>query len=201
MYSSLLRLPDPFHHVLGYSTPENTYNPLFDPEISAEERQPKFAAWVTSYFVHSRSARDPITPVRDLTKGILEQHKGNPAKKPTSANFTLADVSAAAEVVTTSHGDVFSFGEQARSVHETVRIRALFGDLNETFGPPTLPKVGISYIWCTESVWEAVLAMRLVQRDIASPPDYHYPARSVKFIALEGGNHFVSDEVANGVFH
>lgn len=188
------RLLDPPHHALGYPAPENAYSPLLDSEITAEERQLKFAAWITSYFVHSPSARNPVTPLRNLTRGILEQRNGNPAKKPTSTNFTVADVAAAAEVVSPSHGDVYSFGEHARLVHETVRIRALFGDLNETSGPPVLPKVGISYIWCTESIWETVLAMRYVQKDIESPPNYHYPARSVRFIALEGGNHFVRDQ-------
>ncbi|KAF8529854.1 Alpha/Beta hydrolase protein [Gautieria morchelliformis] len=179
---------DPPHAALGYPTPENSYNPLLDPEIRVEERQPRFMAWVSSYFVHSPSVRDPATPLRDLTNGLLEQRVMNPSKKSTAAHFTAP---AAIEVVSQRNGDMFALGEHARPVFEAVRTRAIFGNLNETYGPPVLPKVDISYIWCTDSVWEAVLAMRSLQQDIASPPDYHYPARSVRFIALEGGNHFI----------
>ena len=189
---------DPPLHALGYSTPENSYNPLFDPEIPVDKRQSKFEKWVSSYFVHSPSARDLATPVRDLMNGILEQRTPNSLRKATVTNFSPEDISASREVVSQGHGDGFSFGEHALPVHEAVRVRAIFGHLNETTGPPVLPEVDMSYIWCTESVWETVLAMRYLQHDIVSPPDYHYPARSVRFIAVEGGNHFVGDKTLTG---
>ena len=193
----LYSLSDPPYHALGYPTPANSYNPLFDFQISTEERHSKFGAWITSYFVHSPSARDPATPVGDLMKGILAQRETHPSKKPTTINITHDDtgISTGIEVISSGHGDLFSLEEYARPVHKTVCIRALFGDLNETSGPPVLPKVNISYIWCTESVWETVFAMRCLQQDIALPPDYHYSQRSVKFIPLEGGNHFVSNDM------
>lgn len=188
-------LIDPPHHALGYLAPENSYNPLFDPEIPMDNRQSKFGTWVSSYFIHSPSVQDLATPVRDLMKGPIEQRIPHPLKKATVTNFTSEDRLTIVEIVSQSHGDAFSFGEHARPVHEAVRIRAIFGNLNETSAPLVLPKVDISYIWCTESVWEAVLAMRLLQYDITSPPDHCYLARSVRFIPLEGGNHLVRNKL------
>jgi hypothetical protein len=182
------RLEDPPYAALGYPTPENSYNPLVDPDIPTEERQQRFVEWVSAYYVHSPFARNPTTPLRDLANGLLEQRVANPLRKSTAAHFK---VPAAIEVVSQRNGDIFALGEHARQVFEAVRNRAIFGNLNETYGPPVLPKVDISYLWCTESVWEAVLAMRALQQEISSPPAYHYPVRSVKFIPLEGGNHFV----------
>ncbi|KAF8591065.1 hypothetical protein K439DRAFT_1627154 [Ramaria rubella] len=181
---------DPPHHALGLPTPESAYNPLFDPEIPAEQRQGRFGEWVSSYFVHSPTILDPAVPLHNLMNGILEQRKTNPLKQATENNITPADKLAGLEVVSPTHGDPFSLLPHARPVHATVRIRAIFGNLNETSGPAVLPNVDISYIWATEAIWETVLAMRSVRDEVAKPPAHHYPARQVKFFALEGGNHF-----------
>ena len=191
--SSRIHVLDPANDTLGYPTPAHWYNPRSDPEISAEELRSKSMIWLSSYFAHSPSSRDPIMLMHDFMKGNLAQHEIHPSKKPTVMSPT--DISAGEEVISTGHGDLFSVRESARAVHETVRIRALFSDLNQTSGPPVLPKVDISYIWCTESIWQAVFTMRSLQQDIASPPDHHYLARSVRFMALEGGNHFVSNKI------
>ena len=184
---------DPSHQTLGYPSPANYHHPLFDPNIPSEERQVKLATWSSSYFIHSPSARDAATPVRDLMKGVLKQQETHPFKKPTVANLTPADISAGVEVVSSGHADLLSLGESARTVHEVVRIRTLFGNFNETPEPPIFPKVDISYIWGTESSWKAILGVRSLQQDIASSPTYN-STRSIRFIPLEGANHFVSNK-------
>jgi hypothetical protein len=182
-------LVDAPHHALGYRTPDNAYNPLFDPKIPAAQRQTRFRSWVTSYWVHSPATLDRDPSLRDPLIG-LEQHTPNPLKQTTQTNISAADVEAGFETISITHGDPIALLPQARPVHEDVRLRAIFGDLNGTSVPVSLPNVGISYIWCTQSVWETVLAARLLKEEIASPPGYHYTVRPVEFFALEG-NHYV----------
>lgn len=179
---------DPPHHALGYRTPKISYNPLFDEKLSDAQRHSKFVSWNSSYFIHSPSSLDLDSSLRDPIDG-LEQHTPDPLKPSTMNNISSADIGAGLDS-NALEGDTFLILPQARPVFQEIRLRAMFGDMNETSVPIALPKVAISYVWCTQSVWETVLAARLLKAEIASPPGYHYPIRRVKFFMLKG-NHFV----------
>lgn len=146
---------------------------------------------MTSYYSHSPTLLDAKTPVSRLLHGVLEKGKSNPAKSATINRFTPTDISKGLETVTKAHGDHFVILEENRPVHRRVLLKALFGDYNEGNAVMVLPNTHVSYIWCTESVWETPYAARSVQADIDSPPVHHYLQRSVKFFALEGANHYV----------
>lgn len=193
---SVALLIDPPNHALGYRKPKNSYNPLFDPTIPPAERQPTFKSWITSYFNHSPLALDTVSSC-NLMNG-LEQKTPDPSKQTTLARLSPAALQAGFEIVTPAHGDPFSLFEYAQPVHEDVRLRAIFGNPNGTSGPAALPNVEVSYIWCTQSTWETVLAARRLKAEIASPVGYF--ARPVTFFELDG-NHFVRRQCDHSIWN
>jgi len=182
---------DPPHHALGYPTPKDTYNPLFDQALPIHERHLRFSEWVSSYYSHSSAILDPKTSVDSLLNGLLEQRNGKSSKSPTITNLPAEDIAKGLETITPGHADAFLLLDQARPVHKHVRIRAIFGNYNQGNSPFVLPNTGISYIWATESVWETVFAMKSLEADVVNPASYYYLARPVKFFALQGGNHYM----------
>ncbi|KAF8524892.1 hypothetical protein BU17DRAFT_84452 [Hysterangium stoloniferum] len=176
-------------HAIGYPSPDSYY-PSWDAEIPPEERQLESWIWESSYFSYPQSLRDPNTPMCDLMSGVLAQRSPNPGKRATMSNIMSDDFAAGFEPATAENGDIFLLPHQARPVHRSVYMRALFRSLNEGNAPVLLPKVGISYVWGTESIWQCILAMKATEDDISSPPDCFHIPRRVKFFAIEGGNHF-----------
>ncbi|KIJ52567.1 hypothetical protein M422DRAFT_156437 [Sphaerobolus stellatus SS14] len=188
-YLKKIVIYDPPHHALGFPTPAGAYNPLFDEEIPLDQRQGKFSEWVSAYYLHPASVRDSKTPFNNIIN-VLEQKVSETSKPPTLTRIPPADLAKGLTRVTPEVADDFLLLDQARSIHKAIRIRALFGNHNEGNARLIFPNVGISYVWGTESIWEAVFAMKGVQEETVNPPAYHYLARTVKFFAIEGGNHW-----------
>ncbi|KIJ29430.1 hypothetical protein M422DRAFT_208887 [Sphaerobolus stellatus SS14] len=188
-YLKKIIIYDPPHHALGFPTPAGAYTPMFDEAIPRDQRQRKFSEWVSAYYLHPESIQDPKIPFNNIIN-ILEQKTPIPSKPTPLMSLSPADRAKGVTKVTPETADPFLVLDQARSVHKEMRIRALFGNYNEGNAPLILPNVGISYVWCTESIWSAVYAMKGVQEETVNPPEYHYLARTVKFFPIEGGNHW-----------
>ncbi|GJJ12676.1 hypothetical protein Clacol_006920 [Clathrus columnatus] len=181
-------------NTLGYSLPPTGYNPYYDKEIPESEREALFSIWVSSYYSHGSALMDPKTPISDLIDS-MEQRNGNPEKPPTLTRLTLDDVTKCVEKITPGHGDLFVIDDKHRSinqqVHRKLLLNAVFG--NDKEGPNAvmaLPNTKVSYIWCNEAHWEIPYAARMLQAELDSPPSGYHIKRPVKFIAVEGANHY-----------
>lgn len=176
------------YHAWGYPPEKDVYDPYYDPTIPDAQREQIFAGWVSSYYTHSSG---PLDPKASLMQGLEQKHP-NPAKPNTMSRFTPSEFSTIIEQTTNAHGDHFVLLDQHRHVHRENLYKVLFGNRNEPNAVEAFPDVNISYIWCTEAHWHPILGMRLVKADVESPPTGLHLQRKIKFVALEGGNHYVS---------
>lgn len=182
-------ISDPPFHVTGFPRPQGTWNPLWDPEIPVAERAGRFGVWISSYWKHSPEFIHKPTP--DLA--LLEQRNHNSAKLATVLRFTDDEVNRGVERVTYKNGDDFTVLEANRPVSLDMLRKLLFTSHDESKKP--LADIEVSYVFCTETYWEAYMTIPLVKAEMASPPPGYYLHRPVRFSWIEGCNHLVSSDL------
>jgi hypothetical protein len=62
---------------------------------------------------------------------------------------------------------------------------------DEKFACKVLPKLEVVHIWCTRAQWYCVYGMMETERQYNEHVKQGHKVRPIRFIELEGANHFV----------
>lgn len=179
-------ITDPPHHALGYTSPANWYNPMFDSSLAPNEGPKRFLTWVSGYYQHGDSI------------AALEQRTALADPRPTILTISQDDMYAAIDITPTLPGgsDSLILKQGIRhGLFAALRTGAVY--LNKT------PKqahahargwndVGLTYVWCDHSEWEMPYGAMTFQAELEDAKKMGKATRVVNVVRLRGANHFVS---------
>jgi hypothetical protein len=74
----------------------------------------------------------------------------------------------------------------------TLKIMAENALFDEKFAGQVLPSMDIMHIWCSRSEWFCIYGMIETERKYKDHLMRGYKVRPIRFIELQGANHFVS---------
>lgn len=172
---------DPPYHALGYKSPADWYNPIFDPLLAPSERPKKFLTWVSGYYEHGDSIPS------------LEQRNALASPRPTILNMSQDDIESGMDIKPTlpggsdnvmldqgiKHGLFAILREEAVYVNKTPRHSGEWSD------------IGLNYLWCDNSPWEMPYGALTFQEEIDEAKKLGRDMRDIHIIRLKGANHFV----------
>ncbi|KAF5343029.1 hypothetical protein D9758_011163 [Tetrapyrgos nigripes] len=164
---------DPPAQILGIRSPEGTYIPLEDENLSPEARLVEFRKWVTYYFVHGDlSARDPMQ---------LNYKTPDPDRKPTFEHLPIQELLSLVDLAPGQKCDTVVCEPAFADVEWGIVNKALFDrDVRATWSSMTM-----WHIFGDACPWNVYLAAWRLE-DEAKKSDL-----AVNFTMTRGANHFV----------
>ncbi|KAI0755807.1 hypothetical protein C8Q74DRAFT_1305452 [Fomes fomentarius] len=187
-YMRRIVLHDSPYEVLGYASPANPQgNPLLDSSLPPEEVMPRFATWVSGYFLHGEPYKSDGS--------TLERSNTQPSPPPTLDTLTEEERKSALFPPPGEQGgsDQILFVRGISSgVFDTLRKGALSLRASgaEASGD-AWPNIEVRYVWCDQSVWEVIWGMMSMKGELEEAKKAGKDIRKVTYLRLEGSNHFV----------
>ncbi|KAF9484545.1 alpha/beta-hydrolase [Pholiota conissans] len=171
---------DPPYHALGYKSPTNWYNPIFDSSIAPDERPKRFLTWVSGYYDHGE------------TVFLLEQRTASADPRPTVLAMSPEDIEYGMDIRPTLPG-----GSDSIMLNEGIK-HGLFATLREeAIYIGKYPRrgrewndIGLKYLWCDHSIWEMPYGALTFQGEIDDAKKMGRAMREVSVVRLKGANHF-----------
>ncbi|EJD07796.1 uncharacterized protein FOMMEDRAFT_150347 [Fomitiporia mediterranea MF3/22] len=177
---------------LGFPVPPGAYHPLWDDSIPKEQKAYEIDVWFSSYFQHPYFSRLPTTRTRDLDSLQL-RIPSNPARPPTIANKTTADDDATKDLVPGARSEMYFFTKFRDGTLHKQYEAALISENTTRSGPSRflLPNLSVSVVDGSETVWNIIWAGWEVEKNIEKWKVTGAEVRPLKFITIEGSNHFL----------
>ncbi|KAH8114764.1 hypothetical protein DFH11DRAFT_1508701 [Phellopilus nigrolimitatus] len=179
---------------LGYPSPEGAYSPFSDPEIPQDMVDAAFAKWISSYYAHpaysdiSAGGTSPGCSIETLQ----DRTPGNPYRSCTTDTLTAEELFLVTDLAPAARSEQkMVWNIQLPTFHDQARRALLFRD-NEYL----LPELNICSVYGLASEWDVQWAVWELEKDYTRWRAEGIRVRPVKFMPVEGGNHFVSSEVA-----
>ena len=176
-------------HTMGYSPPEDPYNPLWDPAV-ADDRPRAFANWVSGYFQHGDTA------------DAIERRVALANPPPTLSTLTeeeLASVMYPGPGNPGGSDDMLMGGGIQSGMFKQLKDKAFYlqpGAKAETLEEDPVTDawrdVEVRYVWCERSVWEMTWSAWKIREELQEAKESGKKMRNLKVLRLPGANHFVS---------
>ncbi|KAF4611545.1 hypothetical protein D9613_003852 [Agrocybe pediades] len=144
---------DPPSQAIGAPEPPKAYMPLWDLSYPPEDRRPKFAIWVSSYFKH------PPNPTHDPNALLYLQSESDASRKPTIAGLTPEEVASMLEVTAGDHSETKMLERDWLGATLRQMMKAVFSsEVRRAWASTTSGGVGFYLLYGDESVWNVVYA-------------------------------------------
>ncbi|KZT68313.1 hypothetical protein DAEQUDRAFT_728131 [Daedalea quercina L-15889] len=184
-YMRALIIYDPSPRVFGApaSALDESYNPLNDRSLSAEELKRAFPSWVSSYYSHSTDMLDAFPSIgRDeLIAGFSQE----PIQKPHYLMPTLLRMSNDELSRVVNEGAVM----RSHFLYEAVDGKVYTDNARNALRDTTVwPDLRVVLVWCDMSVSEALLSTWGLLKQVEG--DWPAHGRRVHALRLRGANHF-----------
>ena len=154
------------------------YAPLRSPALPKEDKLKVFITWVSAYYT-SISDIERITP--DALRDRLELKERTPTLHTLSSDEfeRIVEIHAA--------HNLFHLGKVSLSVYERYSRRTFLD------ADAVLPEVKVVDLWCDKSIWETLLATKVLDELLREEPEPGKRKREVSLVKIEDANHLVSD--------
>ncbi|KAF8222533.1 hypothetical protein L208DRAFT_1413236 [Tricholoma matsutake] len=183
-------LYDPPWLAFGYDQPPEGYVPFTDPDYPTQQAMFKhFGSWVSGYYNHPDIASRSIHGLNFDRSGELPNPNDPKSTGRNSSinNATAEEVENIFDIVAASRSELSMFYPM-QPVIKTMAQRFLF---DEKLVNEVLPKLDVAVMWCTRAQWYSVYGMIETERQYKENVKQGYKVRPIRFIELEGANHFV----------
>lgn len=114
----------------------------------------------------------------------------DPAKPPTSANRSQEDIASTTDLAPGMRSEIFFFVNFRDSTLYEQYKAAMVSEMQGSTGF-LLPKVKVSVVDGTSTVWNIIWASWEMEKDVRKWKDQGMDVRPVEFVSIEGLNHFV----------
>ncbi|KIJ48137.1 hypothetical protein M422DRAFT_247882 [Sphaerobolus stellatus SS14] len=166
---------DPPSSALGITSPPNSYTPLRDETLPAEERGKVFRVWCASYWKH----RDLST--QDFNQ--LEQRKADPSKAASTSNMTLEQLLQATDFAPGDRCETVVMAPGFKEVIEKQTKTLLDLDLRAL-----LNGTKFTHLFGDNCPWSIIYGAWVMESRVK---EVNNPQTHIDFKVIKGANHFL----------
>jgi len=178
----LLSCADPPFLVFGYDQPPEGYNPFTDPDLPTPQAVfENFQYWVSGYYDHPDLASRSIS-------GLNFDKRGS---RPSVDNMTEEETAVNFDPVAAARTETPMFF-QMQPVLKILAQTCLF---DEKVTSDVLPQLEVVHLFCAKAQWYCIWGMIETERQYKEHLNLGHKVRPIRFLEIEGGNHFVSLEI------
>jgi len=180
-YMRCLQIYDSPHHIFGYPEHPDASNPLSTVADPAEAAR-TFTLWVSAYWAHPAPDAEP--PQLEFKTWVLDP----PPTITTLSHEQIASAVSPASVMPDKADAMLYHAATGwhKPAFSAMRAKA-FGEENLE---RNWPGVEVRWVWCAMTLGESPWAVWNMKQDIAAAKEAGRFARDVKFVKVEGANHF-----------
>ena len=167
--------------LFGYDQPPEGYDPFTDPNLSMPQAAfENLKYWVSGYYEHPDLASRSINSLNFDKRG----------SGPSIDNMTEEEIAVNFDPVTAMTELPMLF--QMQPVLKILAQTCLF---DEKIMSKILPQLDVVYLYCTKTQWYCLWGMIEVERQYNEHLKLRHKVRPIRFLEIEGRNHFVSLEI------
>lgn len=173
---------------MGYSNPTGGYNPLLDPDLPADKRVRIFQRWCSSFFAHpyfETIGGDGFVSEVQRTMSGLQVRIGDEdeAHRVATVDGENGDeLLAATDLAPILRSENIFFATNPGTLH------ALW---QNTIALKCFGNVDVKVLYGTETIWASIWAAWMMEDDMKKWAAEEGKLRDVRFVAMNGANHFV----------
>ncbi len=159
---------------------------------------PRFMTWISGYFLHGEPYKSDGS--------TLERSNTQPSPPPTVDTLTEEERESAVPPPGEQGGSdqILYVRGISSGVFNTLREGALLLRASGVQDPDrrasdsdssleaAWPNIEVRYVWCDQSVWEVIWGVMSMKCELEEAKKAGKDIRNVKYLRLEGSNHFVS---------
>ncbi|TCD61385.1 hypothetical protein EIP91_008522 [Steccherinum ochraceum] len=170
--------------LFGYGPPQsaNFYHPMDDETLNPEERIKQFNLYITGYYAHGST----VSSLSDEER-LLEP-------SPTINRMSAEDLQASIDMTHAKPGQadyIFSRWGLSTGLFAVLRRGSLFPPDQAESRRDEWDSVELRTILCTAGVWESPWGQWQLREEVEEARESGQRTRPMKFLTLEGANHYV----------
>jgi len=178
----LLSRADPPFLVFGDDQPPVGYSPFADPNFPTPQAAfENFQYWVSEYYEH------PDLTSRSINDLNFDKHGIHPSLD----NMTEEELAVNFDPVAAARTELPMFVQ----MQPVLKIQSQTCLFDEKMASKVLPQLEVVYIYCAKAPWNCIWAMIETERRYKEHLKLGHQVRPIKFLEIEGGNHFVGVEI------